>query len=152
MNAAMLTPLLQGLASGGGGLDPAMAQALMQVLATALSQDGDEGKEEKAARRRLARERMRRLRRLSAQLERMEHRNLFVAGALGACECWGADQACGQCGGWGTPGFFEPEPAAFEAMITPLAQRRSDLLRPHVAGTEPPGSNQVQLYTGGSHG
>lgn len=92
-----------------------------------MDDDEDEGKAEK-----LAHCRQRAWKKLSAlhrKLGQFTKRNAFVAGALGACECWGADASCARCGGEGMPGWFEPVPRAFEALVVPLATRRPDVIQ-----------------------
>ena len=51
-------------------------------------------------------------------------RNLLVAAALGACECWGNDLECPLCCGVGTPGWRPPDPQLYEDYVTPAVARR----------------------------
>ena len=39
--------------------------------------------------------------------------NLLLAGALGACECWGLRADCEVCRGYGSAGWTEPNGLAF---------------------------------------
>jgi hypothetical protein len=63
-------------------------------------------------------------------LQHMADRNAFLAGALGACECWGADGRCSRCGGRGTPGTFDPDASAFALLVLPLARAHPELFDP----------------------
>jgi hypothetical protein len=48
----------------------------------------------------------------------VEH-NLLLAGALGACECWGGNLACEKCRGCGGPGWEAPVPELFREFVAP---------------------------------
>ena len=52
----------------------------------------------------------------------------------GACKCWGAHAACDVCKGKGAPGFFEPVPASFEAIVALLLRARPDLCASDLRG------------------
>jgi hypothetical protein len=51
--------------------------------------------------------------------------NILLAGALGACECWGLRAECGVCGGKGSSGWTQPEPELFEEFVGPAITRLS---------------------------
>ena len=61
----------------------------------------------------------------SPALEQLRVRNALLANALGACECFGEDQACVRCGGRGAPGWHLPDRPHFEAIVRPALQRVS---------------------------
>lgn len=130
MDPAALQTLLQSVAPASPGTDMAKLLPLFQFVMKELDDNDSENEAELALRRRRAWRRLTRVRRL---LEQMTQRNAFVAGALGACECWGADVTCEHCGGRGSPGCFEPIPDAFGALVVPLLRRRGSMLRDFVA-------------------
>jgi hypothetical protein len=45
--------------------------------------------------------------------------NLLLAGALGACECWGLLASCDLCRGRGSAGWTQPDPELFEEFVKP---------------------------------
>lgn len=48
----------------------------------------------------------------------------YVAQILGACHCWGQNDACLDCHGCGEPGYRRPkDPATFVAWVRPGLQR-----------------------------
>lgn len=53
--------------------------------------------------------------------------NQRLAGALGACDCWGEDETCPVCHGAGGPGWCAPDRRLFEMYVSPAlrAMRRS---------------------------
>ena len=61
--------------------------------------------------------------------------NLLLAAALGACECWGLDAACGVCLGYGTAGWTVPDLELFEEFVQPAITKLFG-----AASTPPPGS------------
>src|SRR4051812_10372124 len=50
--------------------------------------------------------------------DRLVDRNLALARALGACECWGAPR-CQVCGGAGSPGWVMPDERLFSIYVQP---------------------------------
>jgi hypothetical protein len=59
---------------------------------------------------------------------RLEDRNVVLAAALGACECWGLDPECGECAGDGTSGWFVPDARLYEDYVVPAVRRMPDPL------------------------
>lgn len=55
--------------------------------------------------------------------ERLKNRNVVLAGALGACECWGEDPACPDCGGDGAAAWSDPDPELYEEYVAPATRR-----------------------------
>lgn len=45
--------------------------------------------------------------------------NALLAGALGACKCWGMQADCETCGGKGTTGWTKPDQQLFETIVEP---------------------------------
>ena len=131
IDKAQLTTMI---ATMTGRPDDPRVQTFAQLLVAAIGNDGDG---ETAAARRAKRRRaaMQRVAQVQRMIESMTARNTFVAGALGACECWGTDAGCERCGGRGAPGSFEPEPAAFELLVLPLLRERPELF--HALPREP---------------
>jgi hypothetical protein len=50
-------------------------------------------------------------------------RNAVLAGALGACACWGEVPTCPECAGRGTVAWRRPDRAAFDRFVRPVVQR-----------------------------
>lgn len=55
--------------------------------------------------------------------ERLEDRNVLLAAALGACECWGEDPACPGCGGDGAAAWTDPDPELYGEYVGPATRR-----------------------------
>jgi hypothetical protein len=134
MDPAVLGAMVENMASGG---DKAAILRSFTQLCGQLMNDDDEDEDRRAQdmarRRQLA---WKRLSRLHNTMQRLSRRNAFVAGALGACECWGMNLQCERCGGRGTAGAFEPVPEAFETLVVPLLRSRAALLREHFENTD----------------
>jgi hypothetical protein len=58
-------------------------------------------------------------------LEAVQDRNLLIAAALGACECWGEDLECDLCAGRGTPGWQRPDAQLYEEYVAAATRRMS---------------------------
>ena len=160
MDPALLALLMQhgnGADAAGASATPgtpdraAALQAVAQLLGKLVSDDDDDDARERrrqarqlalARRREEAARRVALVRRTVAQLSR---RNAFVAGALGACECWGMDVGCAKCGGSGEPGAFEPVGDAFDALVLPLLERRSAMVREALGRTRDDGEMEGQV-------
>lgn len=71
--------------------------------------------------------------RLQRSVRLLTHRIDRLAGALGACRCWGRNPSCRWCAGRGRPGSLEIDPAAFEELVLPLFQARPELFFQHVS-------------------
>lgn len=54
--------------------------------------------------------------------EALVARNSDLAGALGACDCWGEDPACPVCQGAGQAGWAQPDPQLYETYVRPAAK------------------------------
>lgn len=123
MDKAQLTSMI---ATMTGRPDDPRVQGFAQLLASAIGDD-DEVETKAARRARRRRAAMQRVAQVQRMIESMTARNTFVAGALGACDCWGTDAGCERCGGRGAPGAYDPEPAAFELIVLPLLRERPEL-------------------------
>jgi len=51
--------------------------------------------------------------------DELADRNLTLAAALGACDCWGQDDGCPVCEGVGGPGWLPPDRQLFAAYVYP---------------------------------
>ena len=61
---------------------------------------------------------------LAPAISVLEERLAEIARALGACTlCLGESAECPVCGGQGGPGWAVPEPAFFQALVTPALRR-----------------------------
>ena len=61
-------------------------------------------------------------------------RNIALAGALGACECWGELAACPACRGHGGPGWRRPDRASFDVFVRPVLHKmKAHRMRVHRA-------------------
>jgi hypothetical protein len=78
----------------------------------------------------------------SAAHEALVDRNLLLAAALGACECWGEDPACADCGGGGAAGWLPPDPELFAAYVVPAVRRASPDAPPDMQTTDHEQENQ----------
>jgi len=58
--------------------------------------------------------------------EALVDRNMLLAAALGACECWGEKDGCPGCGGLGSAGWVPPDPELYEQYVAPAVRRSSD--------------------------
>lgn len=56
-------------------------------------------------------------------LEALVDRNLLLASALGACECWGQDPACPNCAGAGSAGWTQPDRLLYGEYVEPANKR-----------------------------
>lgn len=55
-------------------------------------------------------------------------RNLALASALGACDCWGEDARCPVCHGKGRPGWTLPEKPFFDYYVRPAMTLSASLM------------------------
>jgi hypothetical protein len=53
-------------------------------------------------------------------------RDLLLAAALGACECWGEDAGCVECGGAGAPGWAPADPELYATYVAPAVRRTTE--------------------------
>lgn len=53
--------------------------------------------------------------------------SILLAGALGACVCWGLRGDCDLCWGQGSAGWTEPVPELFEEFVGPAIARLPDV-------------------------
>jgi hypothetical protein len=51
--------------------------------------------------------------------------SVLLAGALGACDCWGLDATCRWCHGEGSSGWEEPDVDLFQLFVGPAVERLS---------------------------
>ena len=72
---------------------------------------------------------------LADEQEEAQDRQILLAAALGACECWGSDPECRSCGGDGMSGWHVPDAQLYEEFVTPAISRLAQAARRHTAGT-----------------
>jgi hypothetical protein len=70
-----------------------------------------------------------RLRALKETCRALAAQNAWLAGAVGACGCWGTDPLCAACAGRGRPGVMAVNAAAFAEVVGPLIECRPDLFK-----------------------
>jgi hypothetical protein len=58
---------------------------------------------------------------LAARHDGLVERNIALASALGACDCWGDRPGCPICDGDGAPGWLPPDPHLFATYVLPVA-------------------------------
>lgn len=121
LDPAQLGELLSHMSESSN--DPTVTQ-FVQLLLQFLADDEEEAPEQRLEKARLRKENRRLLRHVSL----LERRNSLVAGAMGACPCWGSDPWCDDCGGDGTPGSRSPAPTAFEALVVPLLHAEREIV------------------------
>ena len=63
-------------------------------------------------------------------------RQILLAAALGACECWGSDPGCRSCGGEGMSGWHVPDEQLYEEFVTPASSRLAEAARRSTGTTE----------------
>jgi hypothetical protein len=69
--------------------------------------------------------------------EALVDRDLLLAAALGACDCWGEDPGCPTCGGRGTPGWMPPDPELYADYVEPAVRRTTQDEPPADGGGTP---------------
>jgi hypothetical protein len=52
--------------------------------------------------------------------------SVVLAGALGACECWGDDPDCSSCSGVGSAGWMQPDEGLYAEYVAPAVRRMAD--------------------------
>jgi hypothetical protein len=57
----------------------------------------------------------------AARYDLLVERNIALASALGACDCWGDDGGCAVCDGDGRPGWLPPDAQLFAVYVGPVA-------------------------------
>jgi hypothetical protein len=62
----------------------------------------------------------------AAYYEEVLDRNICLAAALGACDCWGAAPECPICQGEGTPGWTLPDRELFATYVQPALTKMND--------------------------
>jgi hypothetical protein len=50
-------------------------------------------------------------------------RNMILAAAVGACDCWGYEPGCPICGGAGSAGWTRPDAELFSEFVEPAVRR-----------------------------
>jgi hypothetical protein len=65
---------------------------------------------------------------IAVRYDVLAERNVALAAALGACDCWGDDPDCAICDGDGRPGWLPPDPQLFAVYVRPVA---ASIARPH---------------------
>lgn len=125
-----------------------MVKHVTDLLMSALGDDDEAEEKEKERQQRRLRAQQR-LRRIQRVIRTHGRRNAFLAGALGACECWGEDPACRVCDGEGQAGLFEPDPAAFEAIVAPLFENRRELVEERLAGRKDEACAEARPFSSG---
>jgi hypothetical protein len=62
----------------------------------------------------------------AAYHEQVLDRNICLATALGACDCWGSAPECPICQGEGTPGWTLPDRELFATYVQPALTKMTD--------------------------
>lgn len=58
--------------------------------------------------------------------EALVDRNMLVAAAVGACDCWAQDPDCPVCAGQGMAGWMRPDPQLYEEFVGPAVTRMTN--------------------------
>jgi hypothetical protein len=58
----------------------------------------------------------------SARYDELVERNIALASALGACDCWGEQADCPICDGEGGPGWLPPDGQLFARYVRPVVR------------------------------
>jgi hypothetical protein len=83
----------------------------------------------------------------AAAHEALVDRNVLLASAVGACECWGDDIDCRTCAGAGSAGWMDPDAELFGELIAPALERMSQRANGHCEQKE--GDNNEHVMAGG---
>jgi len=62
----------------------------------------------------------------AAAYQAMVDRNMIFAAAVGACDCWGFDSGCPECGGRGVAGWIKPDAGLYGEFVEPAVKRMAD--------------------------
>src|SRR6476660_2213355 len=62
----------------------------------------------------------------AAAYQALVDRNMILAAAVGACDCWGYESGCPLCAGAGSAGWTLPDAGLFGEFIAPAVQRMAD--------------------------
>ena len=62
----------------------------------------------------------------AAAYQALVDRNMILAAAVGACDCWGYESDCPLCAGAGSAGWTQPDAGLFGEFIEPAVQRMAD--------------------------
>jgi hypothetical protein len=75
----------------------------------------------------------------SARYEELVERNIALASALGACDCWGENTDCPICDGEGRAGWLPPDPHLFATYVQPVARNMAqpETHRPNTHNNQP---------------
>ena len=60
--------------------------------------------------------------------EALVDRNMILAAAVGACDCWGYEPACPVCSGAGSAGWTRPDAELFSEFVEPAVRRMTGKL------------------------
>jgi hypothetical protein len=60
----------------------------------------------------------------AARYDDLIERNIALASALGACDCWGDNADCPICDGEGRPGWLPPDHQYFSTYVLPVLRTR----------------------------
>jgi hypothetical protein len=79
-------------------------------------------------------------------------RNMLLAAALGACECWSEDVECPSCGGEGSAGWVPPDPELYAEYVAPAVRRTSSDGPPSEANATQPLVPDRRIHPAGTAG
>jgi hypothetical protein len=82
----------------------------------------------------------------SVAVDLLSDRNVLLAAAVGACECWGEDPDCPICSGRGSAGWTVPDVRLYQDYVEPAIQRSAD--GPDSAGSTSPERSPMEGVAG----
>jgi hypothetical protein len=68
--------------------------------------------------------------------EGLADRNVLLAAAVGACDCWGQEPNCPICSGEGSAGWLQPDPRLYAEYVEPAVLRSRS--QGNHSGNQPP--------------
>ncbi len=71
----------------------------------------------------------------AASYQALVDRNMILAAAVGACDCWGFEPGCPECGGAGAAGWLKPDAGLYDEFVEPAVRRMADTFGPQTHTT-----------------
>ncbi|MDQ1718679.1 MAG: hypothetical protein QOG79_5316 [Mycobacterium sp.] len=64
----------------------------------------------------------------AAAYQALVDRNMILAAAVGACDCWGFESGCAECGGLGVAGWIKPDAGLYGELVEPAIKRMAEMV------------------------
>lgn len=112
-------PMLEAFATMGIEIPPKLKTVLLAQQKMAEARPNKSHKNIKGLRKKMLA--------LKAENDALTSHLNNLAGALGACDCWGLNEECKLCGGEGRSGFFIPDQVCFDHYVAPLMNQKLNM-------------------------